>query len=63
MIRKIERTYVWSHREVAEALIQQLRAKDIPAPQYVADTNNTKWEFGASGVTVEWADEDTPDLQ
>lgn len=56
MMRTIVRTYTWDPREVAEALIAQLRAKDIPPPDFVADTNDTKWTMGSDGVTVEWTD-------
>lgn len=63
MMRTVSRTYTWDHREVAEALITQLRAKDIPAPCYVANTNDTKWTVDGSGnVTVEWTDSGKVDV-
>jgi hypothetical protein len=63
MIRKIARTYTWTNKEVAEALIAQLRAKDIPTPQYVGNAGTTKWTPMADGsMTVEWTDEDTADV-
>lgn len=57
MMRTVVRTYTWDKREVAEALIAQLKAKDIPAPGYVGDTKDTKWTTdSAGGITVEWTD-------
>lgn len=64
MNRRISRTYTWTKNEVAEALVAQLRAKDIPAPQYVGNAGTTKWTPSPDGsMTVEWTDEDTADVQ
>lgn len=58
MERKIVRTYAFSDREVNEALIAFLKAKDMQAPSYVADTPTTKWIKEPMGIRVEWTDED-----
>jgi hypothetical protein len=64
MNRKIIRTYTWSKNEVAEALIAQLKARDVPSPQYVGNAGTTKWTPMADGsMSVEWTDEDKTDLQ
>lgn len=64
MNRKIIRTYTWSKNEVAEALVAQLKARDVPAPTYVGNAGTTKWTPMADGsITVEWTDQDTTDLQ
>lgn len=63
MNRKIFRTYTWTKNEVAEALIAQLRVRDIPTPQYVGNAGTTKWTPMADGsMTVEWTDEDTTEV-
>lgn len=63
MNRRISRTYTWTKNEVAEALCAQLRAKDIPAPQYVGNAGTTKWTSMANGsMTVEWTDEDRAEV-
>lgn len=64
MIRKIVRTYTWNKNEVAEALISQLNAKDVPAPVYCGNAGSTKWTPMADGsMTVEWTDLDDTDKQ
>lgn len=63
MNRKLVRSYSFDEREVHEALIGALRAKDIPAPQYVADTPTTKWSRQSDGrILVEWTDDDDVQL-
>jgi len=58
MVRRIDRSYTFTEREVAEALIAWLKSKDMPAPQYVADTPCTKWRrLDGGGLSVEWTDE------
>lgn len=50
---------VWRNftsREVAEILICHLKAKDIPAPAYVGNTDTGTWEINDDGsVRVEWS--------
>ena len=63
MMRKISRSYTWSRQEVAEALCQQLRARDIPAPTYVGNAGTTKWTPMADGsMMVEWTEEDKAEV-
>ena len=55
--RSIIRTYSLPIREVHEAVIVYLKAKDMPAPSYVADTPDTKWSATPDGgVKVEWTE-------
>ncbi len=63
MNRRIIRTYTWSRQEVAEALCQQLRSRDIPAPTYIGNAGTTKWTPMADGsMTVEWTEEDKAEV-
>lgn len=57
MVRKIERSYAFSDREIREALLAWLKVKDIPAPQYIGDTPNCKWIKEDAGLRVEWTEE------
>ncbi|WP_398480911.1 hypothetical protein [Tardiphaga sp.] len=62
MNRKIVRTYKFSDREVNEALIAMLKARDIQAPQYVGETPCTTWIKEPDGIRVEWSDETDLDI-
>lgn len=63
MKRSIVRTYVFSEREVHEALIAMLKAKDVPAPGYVADTPNCKWTWRRNSIIeCVWTDSDEVQL-
>jgi hypothetical protein len=56
--RHITRTYVFSEREIAEALIAALKAKDIPAPPVANNTPTCRWEKQDGGLAVTWTSED-----
>lgn len=57
MTRTIERTYTFSQREVREAILAALKAKDIPCPQYVGNTDTCTWRDLEDGsVVVAWTD-------
>ena len=58
MQRKIVRSYSMHDRDVHEAIIAWLKSRDMPAPQYVADTPCTKWIKEPAGLTIEWTVED-----
>lgn len=59
----LHRTYSFTSREVAEILISHLKAKDIPAPAYVGNTDTCTWEINDDGsVRVEWSENDDIDL-
>ena len=62
MVRKIERSYAFSDREIREALLGWLRAKNIPSPTYVGDTPDCKWIKEEGGLRVEWTEEDEIEL-
>lgn len=62
MNRKLDRSYYFNAREVAEIVIAHLRAKDIPAPGYVGDTPTCKWVIDDQGIRVTWTDEDQVEL-
>jgi hypothetical protein len=62
MVRKIERTYSLSDREVNEAILAWLKAKDMPVPGYVGDTPTCKWIKEPSGIRIEWTDEGNVEL-
>lgn len=62
MDRRIERRYFFSEREIREILVAHLKAKDVPAPDYVGDTPTCKWENDPLGVYVTWTDESQIEL-
>jgi len=43
---------------VNEALVEDLKARGLPAPQYVGSTDSTKWFKEADGIRVEWSEAD-----
>ncbi len=58
MERRIVRSYSFTDRDVREALIAWLKAKDMPAPIYVGDADTTKWKTEPAGISVEWTEQD-----
>jgi len=58
MERCIVRSYSIPTREIREAIVAYLKAKNMPAPAYVADTPNCKWTDLPAGVKVEWTEQD-----
>lgn len=62
MTRTITRSYDFDVRDVREALIAWLRSKDMQAPKYVGNTDDTKWTVGTDGSQrVEWTEQDKVD--
>jgi hypothetical protein len=62
VVRRIERSYSLSDRDVYEAIVHWLKSKDMIAPRYVGDTPCTKWIKEPTGIRVEWAEEDEIDV-
>lgn len=58
MIRKIARNYFFSDNEINNILVATLKAKDIPAPEYVGNASTTRWTKEPNGIRVEWTDHD-----
>lgn len=58
MNRRVVRSYFFTDNEVNSALIDMLKAKDIPAPDYVGNAGTTKWTKEPNGIRVEWIAED-----
>lgn len=57
--RSVVRSYSLPIREVREAVIAYLKAKDMPTPKYVGDTPDCKWTNTLDGgVAVEWTEKD-----
>lgn len=57
--RNVVRTYSIPIREVREAVIQYLKAKNMPTPIYVGDTPDTKWSSTLDGgLQVQWTEKD-----
>lgn len=57
--RNVVRTYALPIREVREAIIAYLKAKNMPTPSYVGDTSDTKWSATQDGgIRVEWTEKD-----
>ncbi len=52
VVRKIDRTYTFSERDVREALIAAMKKKDLQAPQYVGNTPSTTWTTASDGSSV-----------
>ncbi len=57
MQKKVTRSYELHDRDIREAIIAWLRAKDLPAPIYVGDTPDCKWIKRVEGIGVEWTEE------
>jgi len=57
MKRSINRVYELDERDVCEAIVAYLKAKDLPAPQYVATTKDTIWTHQPLAVKIEWTEE------
>lgn len=62
MKRTINRVYAFTDREVNEVLIEHLKSRELPAPQYIGSTDSTKWFKEADGIRVEWTEEDRPEI-
>lgn len=61
MNRSIRREYVFSQREVHEALIAWMKSKDLQAPDYVGNTPCTSWIREDESLRVVWIVEDKLD--
>lgn len=61
MKRIINRVYEIPQRDINEAILQWLRSKDRPVPQYVGNAGTTKWIPQPNGVRIEWTEEDEVD--
>lgn len=63
MNRRVTRNYSFDVREVREALIGLLHAKDLPAPAHVVNNAQTGWTYADNGdIHVEWSEIDDVDL-
>jgi len=59
MVRVIERTYTLTPRDVNEAIVAWLKAKNLPEPEYVGSAGTTKWtRLDDGSVKVEWIEKD-----
>jgi hypothetical protein len=47
-----------STREIREAILAWLKARDMPSPGYVGDTDTVRWTDEPAGVRVEWTEQD-----
>lgn len=59
MTRTIERTYELTERDVRDAILMWLRAKELQRPNYVGGTDTVTWH-GPGAATVRWVDTDEP---
>jgi hypothetical protein len=57
MVRTVQRRYVLDDRDVHEAILAYLKAKDIVTPEYVGNTPTCQWDWGEDTITVSWTDE------
>lgn len=57
MKRKIERSYSLDQREIREAILAWIKAKDLPSPSYVGNTPTCTWYDEDGGVRIEWMEE------
>lgn len=57
MERKIDRSYAFSEREIREALLAWLKAKDLPAPAGAYE-NQVTWTQEPRGLRLAWSEQD-----
>jgi hypothetical protein len=60
MKRTISRVYLLDERDVCEAIVAWLKARDNPAPGYIATTDKVTWTHGPLDVKIEWHEELEP---
>jgi hypothetical protein len=58
MTRKIERTYTLTERDVREAILAWLKSKDLPAPDYVGNTDTVEWATDNGNTVLRWFEQD-----
>lgn len=56
MKRTVTRVYLLDERDVCEAIVAWMKAKDLPAPMYVATTPaaGVTWTHQPLDVKIEW---------
>jgi len=63
MTRTIDRSYIFDRREVREALLAALKAKGLPCPGYIGDTDTCTWRETMDGCTeVRWTEVDKVEM-